>query len=131
MSLGRMWNLLCRVLVDAEVAGADPVAVAVDERILQRQEPQHAVDVEDRLQRRLELVRRRLVERAHRPIRSLHAWARRGLDRVALALVRLDVRRGIPARRARRASRALSSALPPALPNPLFTMSLLNCSALT
>src|SRR5204863_7272245 len=36
-------ELALGVLVDAEVAGADPVAVAVDQHVLQRQEPQHAV----------------------------------------------------------------------------------------
>ena len=50
------------VPVDAVVAGPRPVAVAVDERDVEREEPQRAVDVEDRLERRLELRRRRLVQ---------------------------------------------------------------------
>ena len=50
------------VLVQVVVARARPVAVAVDQRHFERQEPQRAVDVEDRRQRRFELVRRRRVE---------------------------------------------------------------------
>ncbi len=50
------------VLIDAVVARACPVAVAVDERHIQRQEPQRAVDVEDRIERGFQLVGRRLVQ---------------------------------------------------------------------
>ena len=51
-----------RVLIDAVVARARPVAVAVDERHVEREELQRAVDVEDRHQRGFELLGRRLVQ---------------------------------------------------------------------
>ena len=49
-------ELAARVAVDVVVAGARPVAVAVDERDVEREEPKRAVDVENRLERRLELA---------------------------------------------------------------------------
>ena len=53
-----------RILVQGVVAGADPVAVVVDQGILDREEAQGSVDVEDRGQRRLELFGRGLVQDA-------------------------------------------------------------------
>jgi hypothetical protein len=50
------------VAVETVVAGARPVAVAVDQRHFDRQEFQRAVDVEQRRQRRFELVGRRLIQ---------------------------------------------------------------------
>ena len=50
------------ILVERVVAGANPIAVVVDERILNRQESQRPVDVEDRCEGRLQFVGRSLVE---------------------------------------------------------------------
>jgi hypothetical protein len=55
-------ELALLVQVNVVVAGARPVAVVVDQRLVQRQKFQRPVDVEDRLQRRLQLVHRRLVQ---------------------------------------------------------------------
>ena len=49
-------ELPLRVAVEAVVAGPNPVAVVVDEGDVQGQEPEQAVDVEDRLEGGFELV---------------------------------------------------------------------------
>ena len=50
------------ILIERVVTGADPIAVVVDERILDRQEAQGSVDVEDRSEGRLQLVGWSLIE---------------------------------------------------------------------
>ena len=51
-----------RIEIDAVVARADPIAVIVDESFLDSQPAQGRINVEDRRQRLLEAVGRRLVE---------------------------------------------------------------------
>ena len=50
------------VPIDAVIAGADPVAVIVDERIVEREEAQGTVHVQNGFQCGLQLVGRRLIE---------------------------------------------------------------------
>ena len=50
------------ILADQVVARPNPVAVVVHQGVLQRQETQRPLDVQDRLQRLLQLPRRRLVQ---------------------------------------------------------------------
>src|SRR5262249_7405307 len=52
-----------RVAIEAVVAGANPVAVLVDRGVVQSEEPEHTLDIEHRLERLLELVERRFVQR--------------------------------------------------------------------
>ena len=51
------------IAIDRVVAGTNPVAVAVDERVVECQEPECLVDVEHRRESRFELSERCLVER--------------------------------------------------------------------
>ncbi len=55
-------ELPLRIAIQAVIAGPGPVAVAVDQDVIKRQEPEDTVDVEDRLEGFLELSRRCLVE---------------------------------------------------------------------
>ena len=56
-------KLALLVQIDAVVAGSNPIAIAVDERVVEREEPQQSVDVEHRLKCGFQFFRRRFVER--------------------------------------------------------------------
>ncbi len=71
------------ILVDAIVARAHPITIVVDQRTVQCQEPQCTIDIQDWLQRGLQLIIRRFVEhlaQVHQIFPSLLAVTR--FDRV-------------------------------------------------
>ena len=62
--IGNEMEAPLRVEIEIVVAGAHPIAVVVDEHVFERQKLERSVDIEQRRQRGLQLVRRRLVQHA-------------------------------------------------------------------